>query len=122
VTAQPDKDVAGGRYLRGRPAAIDVARRWVLIGLGVAGLLFLLYPIVGENGLATYLRLREERAQLRHEVEDLKLRQAELQQRIDALQEDPAELERMAREHFNMRREGEKVIVVRPEQDDQRDP
>ena len=122
MTIQSDKDVAGGRYLRGRPAAMDVARRWVLIGLGIAGLLFLLYPIVGENGLATYLRLRSEREQLRLEVEDLKLRQAELQLRIDALQEDPAELERMARERFNMRREDEKVIVVRPEQVEQREP
>jgi cell division protein FtsB len=78
----------------------------------LVGLLFLLWPLLGENGLATYFRLRKQRDLLRSEVEQFRATGQGLQAEIDSLQTSPARLEQIAREDHFMRRPGETVYEV----------
>jgi cell division protein FtsB len=83
--------------------------------VGVLLLLFFLSPLLGENGLTAYFRLKAQRNSLTQEVEELRQQHEELEARIRALTEDPATLERYARERFNMRLPEEEVIEIVPE-------
>ena len=116
MDSQRDKEVAGGRFLRGTPPVRRRTQRWLLVGLVAAALLFLLFPLVGDNGVGAFLRLNAERDRLRLEVEALERQKSELQRQIDALRDDPAALERLARERHNMRGPEEQVLVIVPPQ------
>ncbi len=72
-------------------------------------------PLLGENGLAMYFKLRGERDEIRREVQFLQAEADSLERAIDLLATDPAALERIAREAYNMRRPQEEVLLlVRP--------
>ena len=116
MDSERDKEVAGGRFLRGTPPVHRLTRRWLVVGLAVAALLFLLFPLVGENGIGAFMRLRAERGRLQLEVEELERQKSELQREINALRDDPAALERLARERYNMREPEEQVLVIVPPQ------
>jgi cell division protein FtsB len=72
----------------------------------------LVLPLLGENGLAMYFKLRSERDAMRHEVQVLQAEADSLAQAIDLLATDPAALERIAREEYNMRRPQEEVLLL----------
>jgi cell division protein FtsB len=111
-----------GRFLRLPPHRWSPRRSLAYLG-GVAVLLFFLSPLLGENGLPTYLRLRSRRAELQQRVEDMRVRDAALQQRTTALLDDPTALEELARERYNMRRPGETVYeIVDDEEEAERSP
>jgi cell division protein DivIC len=114
-----DKDVPQPKspYLRPARPAPNVAGRATLVVLGLGLVTVLVLSALGDNGLGEYLRLKAERDQLRAELEELQAETATLEARTDALQTDPMALERLARERYNMRRPGEEVILVRPEDD-----
>jgi len=104
-----DKDV---RYLRGAPPSGWRSRRSiVVIGL-IIGSLFLLVPLIGDNGLTSYFQLHEERERIQQEVDDLEATRKEIQASIDALENSPDALEKVARERYNMRRPDEEVMVI----------
>ena len=94
----------------------------------VMGLLLLMVLLVamislfGEDGLTEYVRLDRERAQLASEAAALEQETAALEARIEALRRDPEALEKLARERYNMRREGEQVIRLVPEVPDSKAP
>jgi cell division protein FtsB len=78
----------------------------------VAAVVLLALPLFGENGLAMYFKLRGERDQIRHEVQVLQAEADSLELAIDQLATDPAALERIAREEYNMRRPKEEVLLL----------
>ncbi|GAB4233787.1 MAG: hypothetical protein Kow00109_06630 [Acidobacteriota bacterium] len=85
-----------------------------LVFLFAAG--FSTYLVFGPAG---YLKLRQYRQQyetLAAQHEQLLQQQQELEERIRRLQEDPAEVERLAREKLELARPGDVVIRV-PEPD-----
>jgi cell division protein FtsB len=98
-----------------RPQAAGRARRslpWLT--LLIAGVLLAL-PLLGENGLAMYFKLRGEQDAMHREVRVLQAEADSLAQAIDLLANDPAALERIAREEYNMRRPQEEVfLLVKP--------
>lgn len=61
----------------------------------------------------TRLKLEREKNNLLHKTEQLVKDTEILRQRIEALQNDPALLERIAREEYGMRRPGETVYRIR---------
>jgi len=101
-------------YLRGRPRG-GLARRTLTVAAIVVLLMLLLYPMVGDNGLGAFLRLRSERDRLQQEVERLEFERRRLTAEIESLQGDPATLERFARENYNMAQPGETVLRLVPE-------
>jgi cell division protein FtsB len=68
--------------------------------------------LFGEHGLRAYLALRSERDQLQEAVDVLEVRHDGLEEDLSSLESDDATLERIAREKYRMRREGETVIEV----------
>jgi len=75
----------------------------------------ILFSVLGENGLGEYLRLRSQRDGLERDLEQLAAETAQLENRIKALRAEPLALEKLARERYNMRREGEQVILLVPD-------
>lgn len=114
-----DKDVQPrvSPYLRPVPPAAHLARSTVtwLLGAGIAVLVLL--TALGTNGLGEYLKLRRQRDALLQEQAALALRIADLEARLEALGSEPFALEKLARERFNMRRPGERVILLIPDPD-----
>lgn len=117
--ASPDRhpnpdhaDDGRGRFLRGSPPARSRAKRpFIILALGV-GALIAIASLLGENGLPTYLRLRQRQSDLESEVRVLREREAEMETRIEALENDPDALEKLAREKYRMKLPGEEVIEV----------
>jgi cell division protein DivIC len=95
-----------------RPQDHGRARRtlpWLTLVLAIA--IFAL-PLLGENGLAMYFKLRGERDQIHREVQVLQAEADSLELAIDLLATDPTALERIARERYNMRRPQEQVLLL----------
>ena len=91
-------------------------REIILILLLIACLSFSYFLVFGQGG---YLKLKEYRAELRElQLENLRLRETQkaLHQKINRLRNDPYEIERLARERYNLARPGD-IIVTIPKND-----
>lgn len=78
----------------------------------VSCLAFTLYTLLGDGG---YLQLREQQLRLENlRRENARLRQVrlDLESRIHRLKTDPRELERVAREQYNLARPGDIIVNV----------
>jgi cell division protein FtsB len=84
--------------------------------LGLALLALVIFSVLSENGLGEYLRLRAQREKLQQELATLRAETSQLEARLEALRRDPFALEKLARERYNMRREGEEVLLLVPEE------
>ncbi len=87
--------------------------RFILLFVGSLSLMYAL--IFGEGG---YLELRKSQLELRKvQLENLRLREKHhlYLQRINELRNDPIEIERIARGHFNLARPGD-IIVNLPDE------
>jgi len=113
-----DRDVLprSSPYLRPVPPAARLARSSVLWLLGAGIVVLVLLTVFGESGFGEYLRLRRQRDALQGELADLRAETARLEARLEALRTDPLALEKLARERYNMRREGEEVILLVPDE------
>ena len=69
----------------------------------------------GEDGLATFLKLRSHENELVLDVQKLEKKNAEMQEKLVGLATDPAILEEIAREEHNMQLPHEEVLTVIPE-------
>ncbi len=112
-----DKEVPSrtAPYWRPPSSSSTLAKRtcsW-LLGLGVLALV--VFSVLSENGLGEYLRLKRQHDHLEQDHESLQTETAQLQERLEALRTQPFALEKLARERYNMRREGEEVLLLVPE-------
>lgn len=80
---------------------------WIVVGI-VA--LLGLSALVGDNGVLALWRLRGEVDVLNREVRALEAENARLARAIDDLRENPAVIERIAREELGLVRPGERVL------------
>jgi len=104
----------GPRTARSRAAAKKRALRrrrlmWPLLALvTVIGLLFIgMYPV------RTFLAQRGSLSRAEHQLEVLKQQNAQLDQRVQALNTD-TEIEQLARERYNLVRPGEEAYAILP--------
>ena len=100
VRGGPQKGLPAGRLL------------FIVAGLGLVALAILVQ--FGESGIFSLWDLKAREAELSAEVTGLETANAELANQLEALDKDPAVLERIAREEHNMRREDEEVLLVLP--------
>ena len=78
--------------------------------IGFVVLLTFLFLIGGSYGVIRLLRLKIEKRRLMADIRTLEHKQDSLKQTIERIQKDPAEIERIAREHYGMAKPGEKVF------------
>jgi len=103
---------AAGKFLRRSPQVNWFARRSLCALAGITLALLLILPLLGDNGLPAYFRLRKQRDTLKREVEALQQRDLELQRDIDDLRHNREALERLARERYDMHAPGETIYEV----------
>lgn len=82
-----------------------------LLSVGVAALLLLLVA-AGAKGFQDLKIAQERELQLKARIAQRLARIDELERRVEALSQDPAALERLAREELWMARPGDVVIVL----------
>ena len=111
------KPPAGDKFVRGRPSVGVLNRHYLSWVIGAGLLVLLVLSQLGENGIVSWFNLRARHAQLEEDVERLEQENEELRARLDALATNPEALEKIAREKYNMRREGEEVLVVIPREE-----
>ncbi len=69
---------------------------------------------MGENGLRSWVRLQRVSDGLKRDVVSLEKKNLEYEEKLESLENDPAALEKFAREEFHMLTYGEEVLLVRP--------
>jgi len=89
-------------------------RFYFLAGIAVVFVILALAQF-GEDGLATYLKLRSHEHELVLDVKNLEEQNAAMKTKLVGLTTDPAILEELAREEHNMQLPHEEVLTVFPE-------
>ena len=92
-------------------------RNRLILFIAAAGLVLLLMAQLGEDGLATFLQLRNQEADLATDVQRLEGANAGLEEKLHGLATDPTVLEKLAREKHNMQKPEEEVLTVRQPED-----
>jgi cell division protein FtsB len=90
-------------------------RMWRPAGTAVAVLLALLvtwHVIHGKHGLSVWQHERAEDRVLEKEIQDLQRENAQMQQQIDRLQNDPDAIEHEARERLHYAKPGEVIYTL----------
>jgi cell division protein FtsB len=82
-------------------------RRWLVAGVFA---LVLLVAALGDHGVLQLWRLRDEIETLQREVQLLEAENERLSRTITELHDDPAAIERIAREELGLVRPGERVL------------
>lgn len=86
--------------------------RWLPPALIVFAVALAVWSVVGPSGWLEVRRLRDERLRLQEKISDIEAENARLRGRLQRLENDPAELERLAREKLGMVKPDEWVVVV----------
>jgi len=84
----------------------------VILAAIVAIILFFAF-FLGDHGLIHYWKLMYERNEIREKIEQLKAEHKQLADEIELLQKSNQYIEKIARERYNMGREGERVFIVK---------
>jgi cell division protein FtsB len=83
---------------------------YLFVAIIVVGLLYIL---LNDRGVIKYVKLKSQVDSIKVELESVRLENERLKNEIDSLQKMiPAKMEQIAREKYNMKREGEKLIEV----------
>ena len=77
--------------------------------LGVAVVSYFLF---NQYGMLKYIELKSEQAKIKSEIDQVEYENNLLRQRIDSLNSVDYSIEKVAREKYNLKRKGEKVIKV----------
>lgn len=88
-------------YGRGAPVKVLRILAWTI------GIWFASAILLGDTGLISIVRMRGMRDDLEAEVQALECERAETEQLRNDLENDPATMERIAREEYGMIRDGE---------------
>jgi len=116
MTHRPDPNARDG-FLRGHPTGSVLARHSLAILVASGLLMMLVLSQLSENGIVSWFNLVGREKNLRRETAELQTRNQEQAERLEALRNDPAALEKIAREEQNMRRPEEEVLMVLTPQD-----
>jgi len=73
------------------------------------------FVFIDTYSLKTRWELHSKKEQLQERTKELKKKSAGLQQKIESLENDPALLEKIAREKYGMRKPGETVYKIKRE-------
>ena len=92
------------------PVAVQRSYPPVLVAVVVS--LLLLLAIAGFGSYRDLEAARQRQELLEEKIEATRLRNEELTQRIGRLQDDPAAIERLAREQYRMMLPGDVVVVL----------
>jgi cell division protein FtsB len=95
-------------------------RRRVATGLAIGvALVFGYHAVLGHNGITAYAQKRSEDRVLAAEIQKLQTENAQLQQHVDHLKNDPDAIEHEARERLHYTRPGEVIYTLddRPQPD-----
>ena len=118
-TLNDARSLAERRRDREREARPSLLRdRGVPIGLGAVFIIGTAAGLFADGGFVELSRLRGQRAELREDLAQRRHRVGALEGRIERLQNDPATLERIAREQLGYARPGELVFLLPRESDD----
>jgi cell division protein FtsB len=83
---------------------------YIFVLIIVAGTLYILF---NEYGVIKYMDLKVEVDSMKTELKETKLENERLKSEVDSLQKMiPAKMEQVAREKYNMKREGEITIEI----------
>ncbi len=82
--------------------------------LVLGGFVFIWFTFIDTYSLWTRYQLSERKEDLIHKTRELEIRTAELKKQIEDLKNDPALLERIAREEYGMKKDGETVYKIKP--------
>lgn len=83
-----------------------------LFAIGAIVIIFLVIYLTGPRGTIRMMRVMQKKQELVNEIDELESTKVELDSIKNRLENDPAYLEKIAREEYNMKKEGEKVIKV----------
>jgi len=93
---------------------------YFILALFLIGILYLTF---NEHGLIKYLNLENEVSSLSDEIIRLQNENASLKSEIDSLKKEiPAKIEQIAREKYDMIKEGERTIEVKEVEKDETSP
>ncbi|NGP77601.1 septum formation initiator family protein [Balneolaceae bacterium YR4-1] len=81
----------------------------------LGGFLFIWFAFIDTYSLWTRYDLSQRKDELKVKTEQLEAETARLKQQIEDLKNDPALLERIAREEYGMKKEGETVYKIKVE-------
>jgi cell division protein DivIC len=98
--------------LRTKPFTRKGVLRWVLAVIFIG--LFLIF-FTGNKSLFRLYSLHKEEEKLQKQHDNLLQQNRELENEINNLKTDQKYLEKVAREKYNMKKEGEEIYVVEPE-------
>lgn len=89
--------------------------RWrkSFLALVLGGFVLIWFTFIDTYSLWTRYELNQRKQELRERTHNLEQESAELREKIDRLRIDPALLERIAREEYGMKKEGETVYKVK---------
>lgn len=79
----------------------------------LGGFVFIWFAFIDTYSLWTRYELSQRKDELKQKTEQLEAETARLKQQIQDLKNDPALLERIAREEYGMKKEGETVYKVK---------
>jgi len=83
---------------------------YFFIAILIVGVIYILF---NERGVIKYVGLKSRIDSIQVELEEVKLENERLKNEIDSLKKKiPAKMEQVAREKYNMKREGETLIEV----------
>ena len=89
--------------------------RWrkSFLALILGGVIVIWFTFIDTYSLWTRYELRQRKGELKAKTEQLDRETAELKEKIEHLENDPVLLERIAREEYGMKKEGETVYKIK---------
>ncbi len=89
--------------------------RWKksFLALILGGFVFIWFAFIDTYSIWTRVELNQRKAELKAKKEQLKEETLILKQKINTLENDPKLLERIAREEYGMKKEGETVYKIK---------
>ena len=96
----------------------DFLRRNLNYFLLAALVLLIVQDIFGTHGVLAMRRSQQEAARVQKEIDQINEENRQLEDRVKALKNDPATIERIAREEMGLARPGEYIFKTEPKQSD----
>ena len=100
------------RKTSNQPSTFLDKKKLRLILISAIALILIIIFVSGRRGTIRLIRDINQKQTLEQQIEELELTKAELDSIKKRLENDPTYIEKIAREEYNMKKEGEKVIKI----------